>query len=60
MRLDTKSEIFLDEDYVITGLPYFGFDPNCMTLFIRNIPKNCGTDDLLNIFKDLKGFVNLS
>jgi len=39
--LKEKSEIILEESFPISGSPYYGFDPNGQTLFIRNVPKNC-------------------
>ncbi|CAG9334009.1 SRRT_2 [Blepharisma stoltei] len=44
----------------ISGPPYFGFDPNSMTLFLKNIPVNISRWDVLNVVKTSPGFVSLS
>lgn len=44
----------------ISGHPYFGFDPNSMTLFLKNIPVNISRWDLLSVVKTSPGFVSLS
>jgi len=44
----------------ISGPPYFGFDPNSMTLFLKTIPVNISRWDLLNVVKSSPGFVSLS
>ena len=44
----------------ISGPPYFGFDPNSMTLFLKTIPVNISRWDLLNVVKTSPGFVSLS
>lgn len=44
----------------ISGPPYFGFDPNSMTLFLKTIPVNISRFDLLAVVKSSPGFVSLS
>ena len=44
----------------ISGPPYFGFDPNSMTLFLKTIPVNISRWDLLAVVKSSPGFVSLS
>jgi hypothetical protein len=44
----------------ISGPPYFGFDPNSMTLFLKTIPVNISRWDLINVVKSSPGFVSLS
>jgi len=44
----------------ISGPPYFGFDPNLLTLFLKNIPVNISRWDILNLVKTSPGFVSLS
>ena len=44
----------------ISGPPYYGFDPNSMTLFLKTIPVNISRWDLLSIIKTSPGFVSLS
>ena len=44
----------------ISGPPYYGFDPNSMTLFLKTIPVNISRWDLLNVVKTSPGFVSLS
>ena len=44
----------------ISGPPYYGFDPNSMTLFLKTIPVNISRWDLLAVIKTSPGFVSLS
>lgn len=44
----------------ISVQPYYGFDPNSMTLFLKTIPVNISRWDLLNVVKTSPGFVSLS
>jgi hypothetical protein len=44
----------------IAERPYFGFDPNSMTLFLKTIPVNISRWDVLNVVKTTPGFVSLS
>lgn len=44
----------------LAGPPYYGFDPNSMTLFLKTIPVNISRWDLLNVVKTSPGFVSLS
>lgn len=44
----------------ISEAPYFGFDPNSMTLFLKTIPVNISRWDILNVVKTTPGFVSLS
>eukprot|EP00361_Fabrea_salina_P003326 CAMPEP_0202427462 /NCGR_PEP_ID=MMETSP1345-20130828/1684_1 /ASSEMBLY_ACC=CAM_ASM_000843 /TAXON_ID=342563 /ORGANISM="Fabrea Fabrea salina" /LENGTH=453 /DNA_ID=CAMNT_0049038187 /DNA_START=106 /DNA_END=1467 /DNA_ORIENTATION=+ len=44
----------------ISGPPYYGFDPNSMTLFLKTIPVNISRWDLLSVVKTSPGFVSLS
>lgn len=40
--------------------PYFGFDPNYNTLFIRSIPTNISREDIMNIVSKVDGLMYLS
>ena len=44
----------------ISGPPFYGFDPNSMTLFLKTIPVSISRWDLLNVIKASAGFVSLS
>jgi hypothetical protein len=44
----------------IADRPFFGFDPNSMTLFLKTIPVNISRWDILNVVKTTPGFVSLS
>lgn len=44
----------------ICSQPYFGFDPDKLTLFAYQIPKNISRFQLINIVKKLPGFISLS
>eukprot|EP01017_Pseudomicrothorax_dubius_P008839 TRINITY_DN12928_c0_g1_i4.p1 TRINITY_DN12928_c0_g1~~TRINITY_DN12928_c0_g1_i4.p1 ORF type:complete len:578 (-),score=139.92 TRINITY_DN12928_c0_g1_i4:135-1868(-) len=53
-------ELYLKEGIDVTKAPYYGFDPNSMTLFIRTIPKNISRWDLEAALAKVPGFVSLS
>jgi len=53
-------DIVLDEDVNITREPFFGFDPNSLTLFIKSIPKFISRWDLEEELSKFTGFVSLS
>lgn len=53
-------EISLDDTCDIMGEPYFGFDPNCMTLFIKSVPKNISRWDIKENLIKVPGFISLS
>lgn len=57
---DLKLSNEVPENEKISGPPYFGFDPNSMTLFLKTIPVNISRWDLLNVVKTTPGFVSLS
>ena len=44
----------------ISNTPYFGFDPDKMTLFLHQLPKNISRWQILDIIKKLPGFVSMS
>ena len=44
----------------ITKAPFFGFDANSMTIYLRTIPVSISRWDLLNVVKKTDGFVSLS
>jgi hypothetical protein len=44
----------------ISGPPYFGFDPNALTLFLKTIPVHVSRWDLITAVKSSPGFVSLS
>lgn len=44
----------------ITKGPFFGFDSNSMTLYLKQIPKNVSRLELLDLVKESRGFVSLS
>lgn len=55
-----SSELTLDAEFNVACAPYFGFDSNHQTLFIKNIPKNCSKVELEASFKDMPGFTCVS
>jgi len=50
-----NSELILEQDFSVIGSPYFGFDPDCLTLFIKSVPRDCPREDLLDQFSKLEG-----
>jgi len=44
----------------ICSAPFFGFDPDKMTLFLHQIPKNISRCDILDVLKKLPGFISMS
>jgi len=59
-RNNFHKEINLDDNVDILGEPYFGFDPNCMTLFIKSVPKNISRWDIKDNLMKVPGFSSLS
>lgn len=55
-----NNEFNLEEGYDITEAPFFGFDSNHQTLFIKMVPKECARRDLEKIFEGMEGFICLS
>lgn len=53
-------EITLDDNVDIFGEPYFGFDPNCMTLFIKSVPKHISRWEIKDNLAKVPGFLSLS
>ena len=53
-------EIILEDNVDIFGEPYFGFDPNCMTLFIKSVPKHISRWDIKDNLTKVPGFCSLS
>ena len=45
---------------IISSDPFFGFDPDKMTLFLHQIPKNISRCDILDVLKKLPGFISMS
>ncbi|OMJ75118.1 hypothetical protein SteCoe_25819 [Stentor coeruleus] len=44
----------------LSGAPYFGFDPNSLTLFLKAIPTNVSRWEILDVLKNCLGFLSLS
>jgi SERRATE/Ars2, N-terminal domain len=44
----------------ISNAPYFGFDPDKMTLFLHQLPRNVSRWHILDIIKKLPGFISMS
>ena len=44
----------------LAGAPYFGFDPNSLTLFLKTIPTNVSRWEILDVLKNCSGFLSLS
>ena len=44
----------------LSGPPYYGFDPNSLTLFLKTIPTNVSRWEILDILKNCPGFLSLS
>lgn len=59
-RNNFHKEINLDDNIDICNEPYFGFDPNCMTLFIKSVPKNISRWDIKDNLMKVPGFSSLS
>lgn len=55
-----SSELSLETEFDVACPPYFGFDSNHQTLFIKNVPKNCAKHELEAAFKDMPGFTCVS
>lgn len=49
-----------DSNIDIARSPYFGFDPDRMTLFLHQVPRNVSRWDILELIKPLSGFMMLS
>ena len=60
MSYSNVNEIELKQSFNIVGAPYFGFDPNQKTLFIRRIPKNISREEILEVVSKTQGFTYLS
>jgi hypothetical protein len=44
----------------ITIAPYYGFDPDKLTLFLHQIPRNISRWQILDVIKKLPGFISIS
>lgn len=44
----------------ISTSPYFGFDPDKLTLFLHQVPRNVSCFKILEIVKKLPGFISMS
>jgi hypothetical protein len=44
----------------LSGPPYYGFDPNSLTLFLKTIPTSVSRWDILEVLKNCVGFLSLS
>ena len=44
----------------ISSPPFYGFDPDKMTLFLHQIPKKISRCEILNVIKKLQGFISMS
>ena len=53
-------EINLDNELDITEEPFYGFDSNYQTLFIKSVPKDCPRKAIEGIFKGMEGYTCLS
>ncbi len=51
-----KPDNFDDVSYA----PYFGFDPDKMTLFLHQLPRNISRFQILDILKKIPGFISMS
>lgn len=49
---------FSDSDF--SGSPYFAFDPDNLTLFLHQIPRNVSRWQILEVLKKLPGFIFMS
>lgn len=49
------SEIIVKNEFIVLEKPYFGFDSDCLTLFIKSVPRDCPREDLLDEFSRLEG-----
>lgn len=49
------SEILIPPEFQVLGAPYFGFDLDCLTLFISKVPKDCPREDMLELLLKLDG-----
>lgn len=52
----SKPDNFVD----VSNAPYFGFDPDKMTLFLHQLPRNISRFQILDILKKLPGFISMS
>lgn len=55
-----SSEINLNDDIEIIDSPYFGFDSNAQTLFIKSIPRDCARREIEELFEGMDGYICLS
>lgn len=46
--------------FEISNAPYFGFDPDKLTLFLHQLPRNVSRWQILDIIKKLPGFISMS
>jgi hypothetical protein len=44
----------------ISSPPYFGFDPDKLTLFLHQIPRNVSRMQILDVLKKFTGFISMS
>ena len=44
----------------LSAAPYYGFDPNSLTLFLKTIPINVSRWEILDVLKNCTGFLSLS
>jgi SERRATE/Ars2, N-terminal domain/Arsenite-resistance protein 2/Domain of unknown function (DUF4187) len=44
----------------LSGPPYYGFDPNSLTLFLKTIPTHVSRWEILDVLKNCPGFLSLS
>ncbi len=54
--IKSKLDNFVD----VSNAPYFGFDPDKMTLFLHQLPRNVSRFQILDILKKLPGFISMS
>ena len=56
-KLTTQAQ---QKDCDIVNEPYYGFDPDKLTLFIHQLPRNISRTQILEVAKKVPGFIALS
>jgi len=60
MKRTQEGKFFHNYSIDITKPPYYGFDPNSVTLYLKAIPVSISRQEVLNEVKHTPGFVSLS
>lgn len=55
-----NSDINLNDEIEIINAPFFGFDSNAQTLFIKSIPRDCARREIEELFEEMEGYICLS